>query len=72
MDYDTMYKYLIDYNIATEGEIDLVTYINGDNLSTLLDILYVRTGFTSYSQLELEDEEHEDMLLFDIIHGNER
>lgn len=73
MDYDTIYDYLIDNEIATKNEIDLVTYINGDNVTSLLDILYVRTGFTSWIQLEdEEDGSDEESLLYDIIHGNER
>lgn len=72
MDYDTIYDYLIDNDIATSEEIDLVTYINGDNVTSLLDILYVRTGFTSWIQLEdEEDGSDEESLLYDIIHGNE-
>lgn len=73
MDYDTIFDYLIDNEIATENEIDLVTYINGNNVTSLLDILYVRTGFTSWIQLEdEEDGSDEESLLYDIIHGNER
>lgn len=73
MDYDTIYDYLIDNEIATSDEIDLVTYINGNNVTSLLDILYVRTGFTSWIQLEdEEDGADEESLLYDIIHGNER
>lgn len=73
MDYDTIYDYLIDNDIATSEEIDLVTYINGNNVTSLLDILYVRTGFTSWIQLEdEEDGSDEESLLYDIIHGNER
>lgn len=73
MDYDTIYDYLIDNEIATSDEIDLVTYINGNNVTSLLDILYVRTGFTSWIQLEdEEDGSDKESLLYDIIHGNER
>lgn len=51
---EEMYNYLVDFNIATEEEIDLVTTINGDNEDTYEDILFVRTGYRSFDQL-LED-----------------
>ncbi len=50
-------QYLIDYSIATEEEIDLVTKINGYNVETLNDILYVRTGYRSIDQITGEEEE---------------
>ena len=46
-----MYDYLVEYNIATEAEINLVTSIAGYNEHTMLDILYVRTGLRSFEQL---------------------
>lgn len=48
--------YLIENNIATEEEIDLVSYINGYTVETLNDILYVRTGYRSIDQIEDEEE----------------
>lgn len=44
------YHDLIDYSIATEEEIDLVTSINGMSIETLNDILYVRTGYRNWYQ----------------------
>jgi len=38
------YDYLVENEIATEKEINLVTCINGYKEETLDDILYVRTG----------------------------
>ena len=54
---DELYDYLIDYQIATQEEINLVTKINGYNLDSLEDILYVRTGYRSLEQiLEIEND----------------
>ena len=58
MELDDIYNYFINYEIATEDEIDLVTAINGYNEETLNDILYVKTGYRDMEQyLEYEDEE---------------
>lgn len=50
-----MYDYLVDNSIATEEEIKLVTQINGDNIDTYENILYARTGYRSFEQLEEEE-----------------
>lgn len=50
-DINDMYEVLITYSIATEDEINLVTNINGWNEQSLLDILYVRTGYRNIEQL---------------------
>ena len=44
MNFDEMYDKLIELDIATEEEIKLVCCINGNNIDTLNDILYARTG----------------------------
>lgn len=56
---DMMYEILLDCDIATEDEINLVTKINGWNEQSMLDILYVRTGYTDFTQLaeELDKED---------------
>ena len=46
-----LWDYIIEQEIATENEVSLVTSINGTNLDTLEDILYVRTGYRSLEQL---------------------
>ena len=52
------YDYLIEHEIVTEDEIDLVTKINGYNEETLDNILYVRTGYQDLEQYtEYEDED---------------
>lgn len=47
---DEFFDFLVEYGIATEDEIRLVTYINGYNEETLNDILYARTGNRSVEQ----------------------
>lgn len=51
MTLEQMYDYLIEYGVATEDEINLVTNINGYSIYTMLDILYARTGLHSFDQL---------------------
>lgn len=45
-------NYLIENGIATEEEITLVTKINGYTRETLNDILYARTGYRSFEQIQ--------------------
>ena len=52
MSFDDIYDKLIELDIATENEIDLVCCINGYTIDTLNDIWYARTGYR-----ELEDVE---------------
>ena len=49
-----LYDILIDYTIATQGEIDLVCAINGSTIKSLLDILYAKTGLRSIEQLLID------------------
>ena len=53
-----LYDILIEYEIATEKELELVCSINGNNMGTLLSVLYVRAGLRSIEQLfsEIADE----------------
>ena len=56
-DLDVLYDILTEYSIATSDEIDLVTYIIGNNKDSYEKILYVRTGYRSFEQfLEAEGE----------------
>ena len=48
---------LIEYGIATQEELDLVTCINGYNMDTMNDVIYARTGYRNIEQLEDEPEE---------------
>lgn len=52
MTIEQMFDYLLDMGIATEGEIELLTCINGYNEETACDILYARTGERSFENLE--------------------
>lgn len=50
---------LIDDMIATEEELKLVTDINGYNEESLLSVLYARTGYRGFDQIDGEDEDEE-------------
>jgi len=47
-----IYDYLVDFGIATEKEIRLVTSINGTTEDSLNAILFCRTGYRSVEQLQ--------------------
>ena len=53
MNYTTgqVWDLLLQYDIATENELRLVTTINGYNIDSLNDILYARTGLRDIEQL---------------------
>ena len=51
MNTDTIWDAIIEYGIATEKELELVTAINGYNEDTLNDVVYVRTGYRDIYQL---------------------
>ena len=52
---DDIWDYLVDYEIATEEELKLITCINGYNEESLNAVLYARTGYRSIEQIkELE------------------
>ena len=54
---DELWDYLLETQLATEEELQLVTSINGFSLETLESILYVRTAYRSLEQIkEMEDE----------------
>lgn len=60
---DQAWEYLIDYSIATEEELQLVTSstMMGYSFETLESVVYVRTGYTSFDQLmDLDDEDSEE------------
>ena len=48
---EQIWDLLLQYNIATENELQLVTTINGYNIDSLNDILYARTGLRNIEQL---------------------
>ena len=47
-----IYDFIIESNIATESEIQLVTKINGWNEDSFNDIIYVKTGYRDMKQLK--------------------
>ena len=47
-----MWDELIEMGIATKDELTLVTNINGYNETSMKDILYAKTGYRSFDQLE--------------------
>lgn len=54
MTIEQMWDYLTESGIATENELCLVTSINGYNEEAMLDVLYARTGYRNFEQLETE------------------
>ena len=49
------WDFILEYGIANEEELQLVTNINGYNLETLNDIIYVRSGYEDMQQyIEME------------------
>ena len=47
-----LYEKIIEKGIATEQELELITYINGYNIETLNDVIYARTGYHDWEQYE--------------------
>ena len=57
-----LWTLIVEYGIATNSEIDLVTDINGNSIETLNDIIYARTGYRdieSYEESEFDDDDDE-------------
>lgn len=48
----TIWDYLAENLIATEEELQLITSINGFSEDTLNDVIYARTGYRSFEQLQ--------------------
>lgn len=42
---------IIELQIATENELQLITDINGYNMETLNDVIYSRTGYRDLYQI---------------------
>lgn len=41
---------IIEYDIATDSELSLITCINGYTEETLNDVIYARTGYRNFEQ----------------------
>ena len=54
MTIEQMWDYLIEQDIATEDELQLVTNGWGYSKDTLETVLYVRTGYSSFEQYDDE------------------
>lgn len=50
-DFQEVYDYLLDNDIFTEKELELVTNINGNSIETLNDMIYARYGFRDLEQM---------------------
>ena len=53
MSFEEVFDKLIELDIATENEVDLVCQINGWTIDTLNDILYARTGYRDIEDIGL-------------------
>lgn len=51
---EDVWEMLVDMEIATDEELQLVTSINGYNIDTLNDVIYARTGYHDIEQLKME------------------
>ena len=52
MTIENIYNRLVEEGVATENELQLITAINGYNEDTLNDVLFVRTGYRDFEQME--------------------
>lgn len=52
------YDFIINNEIATENEINLVTCINGYNVETLNGIIWARTGYHDPEQCLISEPEN--------------
>lgn len=59
IDVYTLYDRLIDWDLFTSEELELITKINGLTLETLSDCLFVRYGYDAEQFLEEMQEEEE-------------
>ena len=55
-----IWDYLVESEIATKEELDLITCINGYSVETLNDVIYARTGYHNIDQLKNDIEEEEE------------
>ena len=47
-----LWTLIVEYGIATDSEIDLITDINGNSIETLNDIIYAHTGYRDIESYE--------------------
>ena len=51
---DEVWNLLIEYGVATQEELELITCINGYTIDTLNDVIYARTGYQNIEQIQDE------------------
>ena len=51
---DEVWDLLIEYGVATQEELELITCINGYNIDTLNDVIYARTDYRNIEQIQDE------------------
>ena len=51
---DEVWELLIEYGVATQEELELITCINGYNMDTMNSVIYARTGYQNIEQLQDE------------------
>lgn len=51
---------IVNYGIATNEELQLITCINGYNEDTLNDVVFVRTGYRELGSYLGEDEDEDE------------
>lgn len=61
-DVNTLYEELLDGDLFTSEELQLITNLNGYSVETLNDAIYIRYGYRSLGQMlgEYEDEEDDE------------
>lgn len=47
---NTLWDLIIEFNIATYGELELITNINGYSIETLNDVIYAKSGYRNIKQ----------------------
>ena len=52
MDIAKLWDLIVEYGVATEEELQLITSINGYSLEALIDVIYARTGYSIEQFLE--------------------
>ena len=52
MNIEKLWDLIVEYSVATEEELQLVTQINGYSLEVLIDVIYARTGYSIEQFLE--------------------
>ena len=47
-----LWDLIIEYDIATYEELQLITYINGYSIDTLNDVIFAKSGYHDIEQYE--------------------